>query len=304
MDIQQLKTFLDVVRHGSFAAAARELGMDPSIVSRSVAALEHELGVRLMQRTTRRLSLTEAGVAYHEQVRTALQGLDQANDEARSSGAEVVGLVRLTSSVAFGQAVLVPALALLHARHPRLELDLVLTDKVLDLVADRIDLAVRFGPAPDDSTMVAQQLVPTRYRVCASPDWIARHGRPDNPAELEQHDCVRVALPGFRTQWKFRAHDGVAQAVDVHGWLVVSTAQAMHQAAVAGLGPAMLAGWLAGSDLAAGRLVDLFPDHEFSAARFDSAVWLMYPSRTLLPRRVRAVVDFLKDHVRDESVRT
>jgi DNA-binding transcriptional LysR family regulator len=302
MDIQQLKTFVEVVRHGSFAAAARELDMDPSIVSRSVAALEGELGVRLMQRTTRRLSLTEAGVAYHEQVRAALQGLEHANDEARSSGAEVAGLVRITSSVAFGQAALMPALSALHARHPQLELDLVLTDKVLDLVADRIDLAVRFGPAPDDSTMVAQQLMPTRYRVCASPDWIARHGRPGNPAELAQCDCLRVALPGFRTQWKFRGADGASEAVDVHGWLVVSTAQALHQAAIEGLGPAMLAGWLARADIAAGRLVDLFPRHEFSAARFDGAVWLMYPSRSLLPRRVRAVVDFLKEHVRDESV--
>jgi len=298
MDLRQLKAFVDVAQYGSFAAVAREFDVDPSIVSRTIASLERELGVRLLQRTTRKLALTEAGAAYHDRVRAVLHGLDHANDAARTSAGKVAGLVRVTSSIAFGQAVFVPLLRALHERHPQLQLDLVLTDKVLDLVAERVDLAVRFGPTMDDSTMVAQPLVRTRYRVCASPDYVARHGHPANPSDLARHDCPRIPLPGFRTQWGFRAPDGTSQTIDVKGWLVLSNFQALHQAALDGLGPALLADWLAGSDLEAGRLVDLFPRHEVSATGFDSAVWLVYPSRTQLPWRVRAVVEFLKENIR------
>jgi len=297
MDMQQLRTFVDVVRQGSFAAAARQQYIDPSIVSRTVASIERQLGVRLMQRTTRKLSLTEAGTAFYEHVCTALQNLERANDEARSSNGEVAGLVRITSAIAFGQAVFVPSLPSLHERYPRLQVELILTDRVLDLVAERVDLALRFGPPLSDSTLVAQRALPTCYRVCASPGYVARHGRPRDPSDLARLDCPRIPLPGHRTQWRFRGPDGAAQSVDVRGWLIVSTAQALHQAALEGLGPTLLADWMAHADLDAGRLVDLFPQHEVSATDFDSAVWLVYPSRLLLPRRVRAVVAFLKDRI-------
>jgi DNA-binding transcriptional LysR family regulator len=297
MDIQQLRVFIDVVHHGSFAAAARHLDMAPSMVTRSVAALERELGVRLMQRTTRKLSLTEAGAAYYERVRGAVEGLDRAGDEARATTGEVTGLVRVTSSVTFGQMVLVPLLPALRERHPGLRLDLNLTDTRLDLVAERVDLAVRLGPA-QDSSLVGQPLLPIRDRVCASPAHLARHGAPRQPADLARRDCLRQPLPGFRTQWKFRGADGALQVVDVDGWLMLSNALAQHRAALDGLGPSLLADWLVDGDIAAGRLVDLFPDHEVTAANFDAAVWLLYASRDYVPRRVRAVVDFLKQRIK------
>ena len=296
MDIHRLRVFIDVVHHGSFAAAARHLDMAPSMVTRSVAALERELGVRLMQRTTRRLSLTEAGVAYYERVRGVLEGLDRAGDEARATTGDVTGLVRMTSSVTFGQTVLVPLLPALRERHPGLRLELNLTDTRLDLVAERVDLAVRLGPA-QDSSLVGQRLVPIRYRVCASPAYLAQRGRPRQPADLTQRDCLRQPLPGFRTQWKFRSVDGALQLVDVDGWPMLSNALALHRAALDGLGPALLADWLVDVDLAAGRLVDLFPHHEVTAANFDAAVWLLYASRAYIPRRVRAVVEFLKQRI-------
>lgn len=297
MDIQQLRTFVDVVHHGSFAAAARHLDMAPSMVTRAVAALERELGVRLMQRTTRKLSLTEAGAAYYERVRGVLEGLDRASDEARATTGDVTGPVRITSSVTFGQTVLVPLLPALRERHPGLQIDLILTDTLLDLVAERVDLAVRLGPA-QDSSLIGQRLVAMHYRVCASPAYIARHGRPRQPADLAQRDCLRQPLPGFRTQWKFRGDDGALEVVDVHGWLMLSTSLALHRAALDGLGPSLLADWLVDADIAAGRLVDLFPRHEITAANFDAAVWLLYASRAYVPRRVRAVVDFLRQQIR------
>ena len=293
MDIQQLRTLMEVVHHGSFAGAARQLNVAPSMVSRAVAAIESDLGVRLLQRTTRRLALTDAGKTYVDQVSHALSALDSANDTARASAGEVRGTVRVTASVAYGQTVLVPLLKRLHQRHPQLQVELLLTDAVVDLVADRVDVAVRLGP-PTDSSLVGLQLAPVRYHVCASPAYLAHHARPRTPSDLSQCDCLRFPLPGYRTQWKFRKPQGEPFAVDVRGWLVLSTALALHRAALDGLGPVLLGDWLVASDLAQGRLIDLFPEHEVTATDFDSAVWLLYVSRTHVPNPVRAMVDFIK----------
>ncbi|MBB4843823.1 DNA-binding transcriptional LysR family regulator [Paucibacter oligotrophus] len=293
MDLHQLKVFDAVARAGSFAAAARELDMAPSMVTRAISALEASLGVRLMQRSTRRLALTEAGMAYHERVQKLLEDLQQANDEARASAGELRGKVRLTSSIAFGQAALLPLLPELHRLYPGLELDLLLCDEVLDLRAERVDLALRLGPSVDAS-LVGLPLAPVRYRVVASPAWLARHGAPGRPGELSRQACLRFDLPGFRSRWVFRQGAGEAETVAVKGWLSLSTAQAVQSAALQGLGPALLSDWLLAPDLAAGRLVDLFPQHEVSSGEAPTHVWLLYASRTHLPGRVRVLVDFLK----------
>lgn len=296
VDVQQLKTFVEVARQGSFAAAARRLGVDPSAVTRAVAALEGALGARLLQRTTRRVALTDAGAGYLQRVAPLLEELDLAADEAAASTGQLRGTVRITASVAFGQAALVPLLPALHARHPGIEVELVLTDAVLDLVAQRIDLALRLGAAAD-SSLVGLRLRPVRHRVVASPEHLRRSGQPRTPADLARCGCLRFALPGYRTQWLFRDPAGAVEAVPVQGWLVASTALALHRAALDGLGPALLADWLVGPDLEAGRLVDLFPGHEVTATDFDGAVWLLYASRAQVPRRVRAVVELLKERL-------
>ena len=296
MDIQQLRTFVEVVNRGSFAAAARLFNVAPSMVTRSVAALEDELGVRLIQRTTRKLALTEAGAAYFEPLRGALDALERANDEAKAVTGDVGGALRITTSVAYGQTVVVPLLPELHRQHPGLQVELIQTDSMLDLVAERIDIALRLGP-PKDTSLVGVQLASVRYRVVASEAYLQQHGRPRSLGELGSRDCLRFPWPGFRSQWSFRDRDGAAQSVAVNGWLVLSTALSLHRAALDGLGPALLADWLVQHDIESGRLVDLFPDHEATATAFDSSVWLLYPSRSYLPRRVRAVVDFFKVNV-------
>ena len=214
MDTRRLQTFVTVVQHGSFAAAARHLALAASAVTRQIAALEHELGVRLMQRTTRRLSLTAAGTAYYERVRTLLEELERAGEAVRDSTGQATGIVRVTASVAYGQTVLVPLLPALHDAHPLLQVDLRLSDPAIDLVAERIDVAVRLGPAID-SSLVGVRLRPVRSRVCASPDYLKRHGRPRMPAELSERDCLRFPLPGFRSAWRFRSRDGAEQSVHV-----------------------------------------------------------------------------------------
>ena len=292
MDMAALMTFVEAAQRGSFAAVARDRGQDPSSVSRVVAALEAELGVRLLQRTTRAMVLTEAGETYLARVLPLIDEFARAQDEAASLRADPVGVLRLTASVAFGQVCLVPLLPNLRSAFPRLKLELVLTDSNLDLVADRIDLAIRLAPS-FRADVVGVRLFPTRYRVVASPDYLVREGRIATPDDLRSRSSLLMSLPEFRSRWLLR-RGGETLDVPVRGDVVISSALALRAAAVSGLGPALLADWLVQDDLAAGRLVDALPDYEATATTFDTAAWLLHPSREYLPRKVRSVMDFLR----------
>lgn len=299
MDTQHLRTFIEVVRQGSFAGAARRLDLASSQVTRAVAALEADLGTRLMHRTTRKLTLTESGTAYFRRVSTLMDELDAAADDARASTGDIRGLVRLTASVALGQKLVVPLLEKMHRQHPGLQLELRFSDLVVDLVGQQVDVALRQSPSVDES-LIGMRLGTLRFRVCASPGYIAQHGRPELPADLSHRDCLRIALPGFSSAWSFRkrnAQDGEIDVVPVGGWLTASSALSLLASAVDGLGPVLLADWLVRPDVEAGRLVDLFPQHEVTSTHFDNAVWLLYASREHLPRRVRVVVDFFRDEL-------
>jgi DNA-binding transcriptional LysR family regulator len=297
MDTQTLRLFIAVARRGSFAAVARAQSADPSAVSRAIATLEDELGVRLFQRSTRRMALTEAGSRYLARVAPLLDELEHAREDAAALGSEVSGTVRLTTSITYGHIRVVPLLPGLHAAFPRLKLELRMTDARLDLVAEGIDLAVRLGPAPQGE-LIGAKLSETAYIVCAAPGWVARHGAPSHPADMRGIGCVLFDLAEFRRTWRFRAASGERTKVAVDGPLVVSSLLAVRDAAMAGIGPALLPDWLAGAALAAGTLVDLFPAHRVTATEFATAVWLLYPSRAYLPGKVRAVIDHLRPRLR------
>jgi DNA-binding transcriptional LysR family regulator len=296
MDLTLLSTFADVVRRGSFAAVARDRDTDASSISRAVAALEGSLGVRLFQRTTRRLALTEAGSAYYERVVPLLEGLAAANAEVTDLGDQPLGTVRVTASVAFGQRVVVPMLPEFLARHPGLGVDLVLSDTVLDVVGQRIDLAIRLGTLPD-SDLVATKLASVTYRVVASSAYLSERGCPTVPAELAGHDCLRFGLAGFRDRWRFRQGRGEAASafdIPVSGRVVISNGLALQSCALAGLGVALLPCWLVDDAVRAGQLVDMFPGWEVSGTDFANAVWLVFPTRAYVPRKTRAFVDALQ----------
>ncbi|MFQ6548310.1 LysR family transcriptional regulator [Aestuariibius sp. 2305UL40-4] len=297
MEIEALRIVSLVAQQGSFAAAARVLDMDPSTVSRVVAGVERDLDLRLFQRTTRRLSVTEAGETFLRRVGPLVEEFDQAREAALEARTRPKGRVRLTASVAFGYECIVPHLAAVREALPEVTLDLVLTDQNVDLVGENIDLAVRLAPAPEGD-LISRRLMTTRYRVCAAPAYLERFGRPERPAELSGHDCVRYDLPGFRTRWLFRDADGAVEEVPVGGTFVISNALALRRAVLEGVGVGLLAVHFAGEDLAAGRLVDLFPAHEVTATAFETGAWLLYPSRAYLPAKVRAVIDFLAERLR------
>ncbi len=296
MDIEGIRLFVEVAGRGSFAAVARDRDVDPSSVSRSIALLEDELGVRLFQRSTRRIALTEAGEIYLAKVAALVDAMDHARDEARGVSAGPAGTLRMTASVAFGYTCLVPLLPAFRARYPGVKLELQLTDAVLDLVAERVDLAIRLGRR-FDADFVATKLIDTRYRVCASPAYLADRKAPEVPAELQQHACLLFPLPDFRSRWLFRDRKGTIEEVPVHGDVAILNALALRACAVSGMGPVLLANWLIDEDIAQERLVDLFPQYRVTATEFDTAVWLLYPSRTHLPNKVRVMIDFLKEHL-------
>jgi DNA-binding transcriptional LysR family regulator len=300
MDTDHLKIFAEVVRQGSFAAAARAMDIDPSAATRAIASLERDLGLRLLQRTTRQLVLTEAGHKYHDNTCRLLNDLQQAADEARDVAGSAKGVVRVTASVTYGYAVLLPLLPLLRRTFPLLEVDLLLSDEVVDLLTERVDVALRLRQE-DDTSLIGTRLAKIRYRVVATPLYLNQHGAPSSPSDLLGRDCLRCSVRDYRTDWKFRSADKSVQTIEVKGWLFVSNSLTLHRATFDHLGPALLPDWLIKSDLASGALVDLFPDYDVTPTDFDNAVWLLYASRSYIPNRVRAFVDFMKAHIRGPS---
>ncbi len=288
-----LHVFLSAVRRGSLSAAAREHGLDRSSVSRQISALERTLGFRLFERTTRRLAPTEAGQVFFDRAAGLLAQLE----EARLAAADVVGapagILRVSTSVAFGERWLLPRLPAFQQRYPDLTLELMLDDAVVDLVRESIDLGIRLSPSVDEAAVVTK-LMATRYRVVASPDYLDASGPLSDPKDLSERRCVCFTLPGFRSYWRFRRGSRDTVEVPVRASLMISNALAVRRAALDGLGPALLADWTIEQDLADGSLVDLLPDWQAAAKSFDTAAWILYPSRSYVPAKTRALIDHIK----------
>lgn len=296
MELENLRTFVEVMRRGSFAAVARDRNIDPSSVSRAVAKLEQELGVRLFNRTTRHLSPTEAALAYFDKVESLTDELEGAAHVAADAGEMARGTLRITAPVTFTQLNLVPLLPEFAQRFPLLSFDLVLTDNFLDLVEERIDLGVRLGRLAE-SSLIAHRLCDAAYVVCASPAYLKRKGRPKAPADLEHHECLRYRYPmtGCGESWRFKEGGGPVLEVPIRGRVIATNGIALTQCAAAGMGILMLYRWNVAAELRSGALVDLFPQYHATPTEFDTAVWLLYPSRSYLPLKVRAFADFLKE---------
>lgn len=296
MDLDSLITFTGVARSGSFASHARERGIDPSSVSRQIAALEDNLGVRLFERTTRRLSLTEAGRIYLDRVGPLMEELTAARDAAHDSMAEPSGVLSVTTSVAFGERWLMPRVASFRQAYPKITLDLRLTDAVVDLVAEGIDVALRLGPSVTGA-VVAAKLFDTRYRLVAAPEYIERHGAPKSLEDLQNHTGLFFSLPGVRSDWQFRKVQGApVHVASPPAGLTISNALALRRAALDGLGLALLADWTTAEDIKNGRLIPLFEELEASVSGFETAAWVVYPSRAYVPARLRVFIDHLRSN--------
>lgn len=284
---EALAVFLRVVEEGDFSAAARRLRATPSAVSKQVARLEERLGVRLFQRTTRRLTLTDEGRTYADWARRILADLEEADGAVQSGGAPR-GRLRVSVPAAFAIHNVIPLLPEFLERHPAVELELILSDRLSDLVEDGVDVAIRVA-ALGDSRMVVRKLSENRRIVCAAPRYLERHGMPLVPADLARHVCLGIAEENNLNLWEFLGPDG-PQVVRIRGVVESNSTEALYQLALAGVGLVRLSEYLVGPDIRAGRLVPVLADVNDPRS---PPISLVYPHRRHLSPRVRAFVDHL-----------
>ena len=286
--LNAMEVFVRVVQAGSFSAAARALDLTPSAVSKQIGRLEDRLGARLMNRTTRQLSLTEVGAGYYERASRILADIAEAERAVADLHGAPRGTLRLNLPHFFGRRYVVPLIPDFVAAHPEVRIHVTLNDRFVDLVEEGVDLAVRIGEL-QDSSLIARRLVANRRVVCGAPDYFARHGRPRVPAELEGHNCLVYTYRASRNDWHFTTPEGGEEVVTVAGNLEANEAEALYSLVLAGFGIGLLPLWLVGPDLEAGRLEQACPGYHGP----DSEISVVYPPGRHLSPKVRAFVDFL-----------
>ena len=286
----EMETFVRVVESGSFSSAARDLHMTPSAVSKMIGRLEDRLGVRLLSRTTRKLSLTEEGRVFYQRITPILSEVAEAEETISLSTAEARGVLKVNASTAFGQYQIVPLIPAMLERYPSLQVELTMTDSIVNLVEEGFDVSIRIGNLTD-SSLIARKLGIANRVVVASPVYLERHGVPKCPVDLEQHQCLKLSIPTSLNKWEFVLADG-PRTVEVSGRFEADNAIALHEAALAGLGLFRAATFVVGDDIKAGRLVQVLQEFEISG---DPGIFIVWPHNRNLSAKVRAFVDTLVD---------
>lgn len=284
-----IKTFCTVAREGSFSSASRELGVSPAMVSKHIKRLEDDLTVRLLNRSTRHCSLTEAGAEYFDRCQRVLAYLEEADANVKNLSGEVRGTLKISAPATFGTLYLTPAIIAYKKRHPNLAFNLRMAPQMPDLLEGGFDLAIHAGGTRlDDSDLVARKIGSFRMVVCAAPAYLDEHGRPQHPSDLQRHNCLVFHNEMATDNWIFRSAENET-AVKVEGDLHANQGAALRLAAEHGLGIVRLPDYLVQEQITAGRLAEILSDYE-SPPR---AVHVMYPHRRLMPAKVRSFVDFL-----------
>ena len=286
--LQELTIFARVVGTGSLSAAARDLGMSTAVVSRRLASLEARLGVRLVNRTTRSLHLTDEGAAYYETCTRVLADIEEADAAVSAGRAEPRGVLRVALPASFGNQHVAPLVPRFAQRYPDVQLALSLSDRAVNVIEEGFDLAVRIAELAD-SSLAARKLAPNRRVVCASPEYLRRHGTPRTPEELLQHNCLAT---DFSMSWEYRDPQGKPGSVRVTGRYACDNWEVLRDWAVAGLGVALKSTWDVRRHLEEGRLVSLLPGYTFAT---DVAIYAVYPHRRHLPAKTRAFIEFLAE---------
>lgn len=294
--ITALRVFRTVVEQGSFAAAARRMKLSPAAISKNIAELETHLGARLLNRTTRRMSLTEPGQRYYDQIARILDDLAEADHSLGPLQRQPSGLLRVSAPMTFTLTRLSAAIPDFLARHPDLSLDLQLDDRRVDIVQEGFDLAIRGSDRLEDSSLIARRLMTLHHVICASPGYFARHGKPRVPQDLRAHDCIRFTLSGHVSEWEFtRGAETVRVPID--GRYRVTSGLAIRDALLAGFGLNLIPRQYVAEDIRAGRLVTALDDW----TPVQTVMHAIYPSRRYLLPKVRAFVEFLVEKTRDED---
>lgn len=290
-----LKMFVETVDAKGFSAAARRLELATSSVTRALDGLEQSLGAVLLNRSTRQVTVTEAGAAYYQQARRILDAVDEADALIADRGDIPVGQLRVSLPVAFGRRCIAPHLGALLERYPQLDLEVTLTDDIVDLLGDRIDLSVRIGNTSSYDNVIARRIGTFRRHVVASPAYLERHGAPSMPDDLVGHACLRFSFGyGARDQvWTFE-RDGQRQTVPVRGHFRSNNIDVLHELVLAGSGIGLLPDWITDADLASGRLRPLFDDWTVNPDQVSSGVSALYLPNQRGSRRIAAFLAFLE----------
>ncbi len=286
-NLGDLEIFASVVATGSMSLTGRALGFSPAVISKRIKRLEDRLGTRLLQRTTRQISLTEAGQGFYDRVLAILAGLEEAEAYIAGRSSQMHGTLKISAPTSFGRLHIAPHLKFFMQAHPELALNLVLSDEFVDIVGGGFDLAIRIAELTD-SSLVARRLAPVRRVLCASPAYIDAHGMPEDIDDLRRHIC----LPAHNLDpWRLEGPKG-SLIFRPEGRLITNSSEVVREAVIAGLGIALRSTWDIGPELRDGRLVQVLPAYEGSHNITLSAV---YPSRQFLPAKVRVFIDFLAE---------
>ena len=290
-DFSAIPVFVAVVTTGSFSAAARSENISKSAVSKRITQLEQRLGARLLHRTTRKLSLTEAGERYYAHAVQSLKAGKQAEDAVTELQGEPQGKLRVSTPMSFGRLHIAPLIPKLMKRYPKLHIDMIMDDRTIDLVEGGVDVAIRSGTL-QDSSLVARKLTPLRYALCASSEYIAGHGLPEKPSELADHNCLLFSYAADANEWTFNAEEG-QQSVQVSGNYRANNSEAMIEALRQGIGIGRLPTFVSAPDVNSGRLVQVLEDYPIPANTF----YAVFPARAYLPAKVRVFLEFAIEHL-------
>ena len=280
-----LEIFARVVGAGSMSAAGRELGLSPAVVSKRLRRLEDRLGTRLLQRTTRQIAMTEAGQGFYERVVAILAGVEEAETFVTRRSAIARGTLKISAPTSFGRMHIAPSLAKFMEDNADLNVNLLLSDELVDIVGEGFDVAIRIAELAD-SSLVARKLAPVRRVLCASPGYLAKTSQPQSLADLEHHNCLTHQVSDT---WRMEGPDGVVN-VRPEGSLSTNSSEVVREAVQANMGIALRSTWDIGQDLAKGRLVRVLPDYESTT---NVGIYAIYPSRQFLPVKVRVFIDYL-----------
>ena len=291
--LQAMQVFCRIVDAGTLSGAARQLGELPSTISRTLNLLEQQLGARLLHRSTRRLTLTEAGRHYHEQAHDILLRMQVLEEAVSQQATHPHGTLRITAPYGLLNLVISPWLGKFHQAYPQIDLQINASNEEVDLVEHGFDLALRVGHLKN-SNLVARPLWDFNYVCCASPKYLAQHGQPSTPAELSQHPCLIYRHDARPQNWTFY-RNGREQEVAINGWLSINETGVLLTQCLGGLGIARLASWIAGPALASGKLIPLLETYTLHPPKQAPAIYALYPKRELVPPKVRVFLTFLED---------
>lgn len=292
--LSDIAVFVQVVDSGSFTAAAERLELSKSVVSKYVTRLEDRLGARLLNRTTRRLNLTEVGRVFYERSRRGLQEIDEAETQVSRLQGTPRGTLRLNAPMSFGILHIAPALQDFVSRYPDVSVDMNLDDRKVDVIEEGFDLAVRISDLPD-SSLIARRLGPCNYVICAAPKYLDQHGTPRIPEDLHKHNCIIYQYRPSAYDWHFLTPDGKHISVSVSGSVRMNNGLAIREALLHGVGIARTPTFVVHSDIQAGRIQPILSDY----STLEVSIYLVYPQRQHLSPKVRAFVDFMAERIKD-----